>query len=160
MKQNVKVITKTKTKTLNHENVSTNITENITQNSPNIDPCNNNSKTHEAINETTKKISTPSDLIGKVIGKNGHRSEQIQNTYNVKIYTKFQNRSIQDIKVTGNEHQVNMSLNEINKIVTCANYLNKTCYYGRHCKLLHYSLNPKVINNQQTTHSKPNQNNE
>ena len=77
----------------------------------------------------------------------------------MKIHTKFQNRSIQDIKVTGNEHQVNISLNEIKNIVTCANYLNKTCYNGRHCKFLHYSLHPKVINNQQTTHNEPNQNN-
>ena len=43
--------------------------------------------------------------------------------------------------------------------MTCANYLNKTCYYGRHCKFLHYSLHPKVINNQQPTHNEPNQNN-
>ena len=77
----------------------------------------------------------------------------------MKIHTKFQNRSTQDIKVTGNEHQLNTSLNEIKNIVTCANYLNKTCYYGRHCKFLHYSLHPKVINNQQTTHNEPNQNN-
>ena len=77
----------------------------------------------------------------------------------MKIHTKFQNRSIQDIKVTGNEHQVNISLNEIKNIVTCANYLNKTCYNRRHCKFLHYSLHPKVINNQQTTHNEPNQNN-
>ena len=99
----------------------------------------------------TKKIAIPSDLIGNVIGKNGYRVQQIQNNCDVKIHTKFQNRSIQDIKVTGNEHQVNTSLNEIKNIVTCANYLNKTCYYGRHCKFLHYSLHPKVINNQQTT---------
>ena len=78
----------------------------------------------------------------------------------MKIYTKFQNRNIQDIKVTGNEHQVNMSLNEKNNLVTCANYLNKTCYYGKHCKFLHYSLHPKVINNQQTTDNEPNRNNE
>ena len=77
----------------------------------------------------------------------------------MKIHTKFQNRSTQDIKVTGNEHQLNTSLNEIKNIVTCTNYLNKTCYYGRHCKFLHYSLHPKVINNQQTTHNEPNQNN-
>ena len=63
------------------------------------------------------------------------------------------------IKVTGNEQQVKMSLNEINNIVTCANYLNKTCYYGRHWKVSDYSLHPKVINNQQTTHNEPNQNN-
>ena len=54
MKQNAKadIICQpvTKTKTLNHENISTKITENVTQNSPNIDPSNNNSKTHEAIN--------------------------------------------------------------------------------------------------------------
>ena len=94
-----------------------------------------------------------------MIGENGCRVQQIQNTYNVKIHTKFQNRSIQDIKVTGNEHQVNTSLNEIKNIITCANYLNKTCYYGRNCKFLHYSLRSKVINNQQTTHNEPNQNN-
>ena len=134
----------------------TKVTENITQNCPNNDPCNNNSNTREAMSETTKKISIPSDLIGNVIGKNGYRVQQIQNNCDVKIHTKFQNRSIQDIKVTGNEHQVNTSLNEIKNIVTCANYLNKTCYYGRHCKFLHYSLHPKVINNQQTTHNQPN----
>ena len=139
--------------------MSTKVTENITQNCPNNDICNSNSKTHEAMSETTKKISIPSNLIGNVIGKNGYRFQQIQNTYNVKIHTKFQNRSIQDIKITGNEHQVKMSLNEIKNIVTCANYLNKTCYYGRHCKFLHYSLHPKVINNQQPTHNEPNQNN-
>ena len=77
----------------------------------------------------------------------------------MKIHTKFQNRSVQDIKVTGNEHQLNTSLNEIKNILTCAKYLSKTCYYGRHCKFLHYSLHPKVINNQQTTHNEPNQNN-
>ena len=77
----------------------------------------------------------------------------------MKIHTRFQNRSLQDIKVTGNEHELNTSLNEIKNIVTCANYLSKTCYYGRHCKFLHYSLHPKVINNQQTTHNEPNQNN-
>ena len=49
-----------------------------------------------------------------------------------------------------------MSLNEINNIVIRANYLNKTCCYGRYCKALHYSLHPKVINNQQTTHNEPN----
>ena len=54
---------------------------------------------------------------------------------------------------------MNTSLNEIKNIVTCANYLNKTCYYGRHCKFLHYSLHPKVINNEQTIHNEPNQNN-
>ena len=112
------------------------------------------------MNETAKKISIPSDLIASVIGKNGYRVQQIQNTYNVKIHTNFQNRSVQDIKVTGNEHQVNMSLNEINNIVICANYLNKTFYYGRHCKFLHYSLHPKVINKHQTTHNEPNRNNE
>ena len=164
MKQNTKANTicqpATKTETLNHGNVSAKITGNITQSSENIDPCNNNSQTHEAINETTKKISIPSDLIGNVIGKNGYRVQQIQNTCNVKTYTKFQNRNIQDIKVTGNEHPVNTSLNETNNIVTCANYLDKTCYYGRHCKFLHYSLHPKVINNQQTTHNEPNRNNE
>ena len=85
----------------------------------------------------TKKIAIPSDLIGNVIGKNGYRVQQIQNTYNVKIHRKFQKRSIQDIKVIGNEHQANVSLNEIKNIVTCENYLNKTCYYGRHCKFLH-----------------------
>ena len=163
MKQNKKANTTcqtvTRTKTLNCENVSRKITENITQNNPNIDQ-NNNTKTHEAINERTKKISIPSDLIGNVIGKNGYRVQRIQNTYNVKIHTKFQNRSIQDIKVKGNEHQVNMSLNEINNIVTCANYLSKTCYYGRHCKFLHYSLHPKVINKQETIHNEPNRNNE
>ena len=163
MKQNAKANTTcqtaTQTKTLNHENVSIRITENVTQNNPNIDP-GNNSRTHEAINETTKKISIPSDLVGNVIGKNGYRVQQIQNTCNVKIHTKFQNRSIQDIKVTGNEHQVNMSLNEINNIVTCANYLNKTCHYGRHCQFLHYSLHPKVINKQQTVHNEPYRNNE
>ena len=74
----------------------------------------------------------------------------------MKIHTKFQNRSVQDIKVTGNEHQLNTSLNEIKNILTCAKYLSKTCYYGRHCKFLHYSLHPKVINNQQTTHNQPN----
>ena len=42
--------------------------------------------------------------------------------YNVKIHTKFQSRSIQDVKVTGNEHQVNMTLNEINNIATYTNY--------------------------------------
>ena len=148
MKQNAKANTTcqtvTQTKTLNHENVSTKIAENITQNTPNIDPS-NSSKTHGAINGTTKKISILSGLISNVIRKNGCRVQQIQNTYKVKIHTKFQNRSIQDIKVTGNEHQVNMSLNEINNIVTCANYLNKTCYYRRHCKFSHYSLHPKVI---------------
>ena len=77
----------------------------------------------------------------------------------MKIHTKFQNISIQDIKVTENEHQVNTSLNEIKNIVTCANYLSKACYYGRQCKFLHCSLHPKVINNQQTTHNEPNQNN-
>ena len=61
----------TKTKTLNHENISTQIRENITQNSPNIDTSTHKSKTDEAINETTKKISVSSDLIGNVIGKNG-----------------------------------------------------------------------------------------
>ena len=95
-----------------------------------------------------------------MIGKNGYRVQQIENTYNVQIYTKFQNRSIQDIKVTRNEHQVNIGLNEINNTVTCANYLNKTCYYGRHCKFLHYLLHPKLINNQQTIHNESNQNNE
>ena len=154
MKQNEKANTTcqtvTQTKTLNRENVSTKITENITQNNPSIDP-NNNIKTHEAINERTKKISIPSDLIGNVIGKNVYRVQQIQKTYNVKI-----SRHI----VKENEHQVNMSLNEINNIVTCANYLNKTCYYGRHCKFLHYSLHPKVINKQQTIHNEPNRNNE
>ena len=74
----------------------------------------------------------------------------------MKIHTRFQNRSLQDIKVTGNEHELNTSLNEIKNIVTCANYLSKTCYYGRHCKFLHYSLHPKVINNQQITHNEPN----
>ena len=143
------------TKTLNHEDVPTEVTENC----PNNDSCNNNSNTHEAMSKTTKKISIPSDLIGNVIVKNGCRAQQIQNTYNVKIHTKFQNRSIQDIKVTGNEHQVNTSLNEIKNIVTCANYLNKTSYYGRNRKFLHYSRRPKVINNQQTTHNEPNQNN-
>ena len=58
MKQNRKANTKcklvAKTKTLNHESMSTRITKNIAQNSPNIDPCNNNSKAHEAINETPK----------------------------------------------------------------------------------------------------------
>ena len=150
IKQNTKANTISQpvptTKTLNHENVPTKVTENIAQNINN-----NNSKTHEVLSETTKKISIPSDLIGNVIGKNGYRVQQIQNNCDVKIHTKFQNRSIQDIKVTGNEHQVNTSLNEIKNIVTCANYLNKTCYYGRHCKFLHYSLHPKVINNQQTT---------
>ena len=150
IKQNTKANTISQpvptTKTLNHENVPTKVTENIAQNINN-----NNSKTHEVLSETTKKISIPSDLIGNVIGKNGYRVQQIQNNCDVKIHTKFQNRSIQDIKVTGNEHQVNMSLNEIKNILTCANYLNKTCYYGRHCKFLHYSLHPKVINNQQTT---------
>ena len=77
----------------------------------------------------------------------------------MKIHTKFLNRSIQHIKVTRNEHQVNTSLNGIKNIVTCANCLDKTCCYGRHCKFLHYSLHPKVINNQQTTHNEPNQNN-
>ena len=139
--------------------MSTKVTENITQNCPNNDPCNSNSKTHEVKNETTKKISIPSNLIGNVIGKNGYRFQQIKNIYNVKIHTKFQNRSTQDIKITGNEHQVKMSMNEIKNTVTCANYLNKTCYYGRHCKFLHYSLHPKVINNQQPTHNEPNQNN-
>ena len=112
------------TKTLNHEDVPTEVTENITQNCPNNDSCNNNSNTHEAMSKTTKKISIPSDLIGNVTGKNGCRVQQIQNTYNVKIHTKFQNR-----------------------------------YYGRYRKFLHYSLLPKVINNQQTTHNEPNQNN-
>ena len=147
-----------KTKTLHHESVSTELTENITQHPPKIDPCNNNSKTHEAINETTKKISIASDLIANVIGKIEYKLQQIHNTYNVKIYVKFPKRNIQDIKVTGNEHQVSMSLNEMNNIVSCANYLNKICYYGRHCKLLHYSFHPKVISNQQATHNKPNQN--
>ena len=131
-------------------------TENITQNCPNNDPCNNKSNTHEAMTETTKKISISSNLIGNVIGKNGYRVQQIQNTCNVKIHAKLQGTSIQDIKLIGKEHQVNTSLNEIKNIVTCANYLNKTCYYGRHCKFLHYSLHPKVINNQQTTHNQPN----
>ena len=135
------------------------VTENITQNCQNNDLCNNNCNIHEAMSETTKKISIPSDLIGNVIGKNGYRVQQIQNTYNVKIPTKFQNRSIQDIKVTGNEHQVNTSLNEIKNIVTCANYLNKACNYGRHSKFLHYSLQPKVINNQKTIDNEPYQNN-
>ena len=53
----------TKTKTLNHENISTKITENISQNSPNIDPGKNNSKTHEAINQATIKISVQYHLI-------------------------------------------------------------------------------------------------
>ena len=70
-----------------------------------------------------------------MIGKNGYRFQRIQNNYNVKIYTKFQSRSIQGIK----EQEM------------------KTCYYGRHCKFLHYSLHPKVSNNQQTTHNEPNQ---
>ena len=131
-------------------------TENITQNCPNNDPCNNKSNTHEAMTETTKKISISSNLIGNVIGKNGYRVQQIQNTCNVKIHAKLQGTSIQDIKLIGKEHQVNTSLNEIKNIVTCANYLNKTCYYGRHCKFLHYSLHPRVINNQQTTHNQPN----
>ena len=77
----------------------------------------------------------------------------------MKIHTKLQNKLIQNIKVTGNEHQVNMSLNEINNIVTCVNYLNKTYYYGRHCKFLHYPLHPKVINKQQTTPNESNRNN-
>ena len=42
-------------KTLNHENMPTEVTENITQNCPNKDPCNNNSNTHKAMSETTKK---------------------------------------------------------------------------------------------------------
>ena len=75
IKQNTKANTiwqpVTKTKTLNHENISTKIRENITQNSPNIDTSAHKSKTDEAINETTKKISVSSDLIGNVIGKNG-----------------------------------------------------------------------------------------
>ena len=47
----------------------TEVTEIITQNCPNNDPCNNNSITHEAMSEATKKISIPSDLTGSVIGK-------------------------------------------------------------------------------------------
>ena len=124
MNQNIKANTicqpVTKTKILNYENVSSKITEKITQNSPNIDPYNKNSNKQEAINKTTKKVSAKFDLIGNLIGKNGCRVQQIQNTYNVKIYTKFQGRLIQDTKVTGNYHQLNMSLNEINNIVTCA----------------------------------------
>ena len=147
------------TKTLNHENVPTEVTENITQNCPNNDSCNNSSNTHEAMSKNNKKDINTIRSHWQCDRKNGYRVQQIQSTYNVKIQTKFQNRSIQDIKVTGNEHQVNTSLNEIKNIVTCANYLNKTCYYGRHCKFLHYSLHPKVINNQQTTHNEPNQNN-
>ena len=53
-----------------------------------------------------------------------------------------------------------MNLNEINNIVTCADHLNKICYYGRHCKVLHHSLHSKEINKQQTTHNEPNRNNE
>ena len=124
MNQNIKANTicqpVTKTKILNYENVSSKITEKITQNSPNIDPYNKNSNKQEAINKTTKKVSAKFDLIGNLIGKNGCRVQQIQNTYNVKIYTKFQGRLIQGTKVTGNYHQLNMSLNEINNIVTCA----------------------------------------
>ena len=93
IKQNTKANTiwqpVTKTKTLNHENISTKIRENITQNSPNIDTSTHKSKTDEAINETTKKISVSSDLIGNVIGKNGLTIQQIQDTYNKAIYTKF-----------------------------------------------------------------------
>ena len=89
MKQNTKANTTcqpvTKTETLNHENVSTKIIENVTQTSPNIDLCNNNSKTHEAINETRKKISIPSGLIGNMIGKNVCRVQQMQSMYNVKM---------------------------------------------------------------------------
>ena len=124
MNQNIKANTicqpVTKTKILNYENVSSKITEKITQNSPNIDPYNKNSNKQEAINKTAKKVPAPFDLIGNLIGKNGYRVQQIQNTYNVKIYTKFQGRLIQDTKVTENYHQLNMSLNEINNIVTCA----------------------------------------
>ena len=93
IKQNTKANTiwqpVTKTKTLNHENISTKIRENITQNSLNIDTSTHKSKTDEAINETTKKISVSSDLIGNVIGKNGLTIQQIQDTYNKTIYTKF-----------------------------------------------------------------------
>ena len=78
----------------------------------------------------------------------------------MKIYIKFQNRSMQDIKVTGNEHQVNISLDETNNIVTCASYSKKPCYYGRHCKFLHCSHHLNVINNQQTPHDELNRNNE
>ena len=84
MKQNAKANTicqpVTQTKTLNHENVSTKITENITQNSSNID-ASNSSKAHKAINEKTKKISIPSDLIGNLIGKNGHL--QCEDSYKI-----------------------------------------------------------------------------
>ena len=60
----------TKTKTLNHENISAKLTENIPENSQNIDPSNSNRKTlDEAINKTTKKISIPSILIDNVKGK-------------------------------------------------------------------------------------------
>ena len=78
-----------------------------------------------------------------MIGKTGYRVQQIQNTYNVKVHTKFQNRSIQDIKVTGNEHQMNIKLNVIKNIITCENCLNKTYYDGRPCNFLHYSLHPQ-----------------
>ena len=130
-------------KTLNHEDVPTEVTENITQNCPNNDSCNNNSNTHEAMSKTTKKISIPSDLIGNVIGKNGCRVQQIQNTYNVKIHTKFQNRSIQDIKVTGKEHQVNTSLNEIKNIVTCANYLKQDLLLWKKSQIFTLLTSPK-----------------
>ena len=72
------------TKTLNHENLPTEVTENITQNCPNIDSCNNNSNTHEAMSETTKKISIPSDLIGNVTGKNGYRVYDTKHLMNTK----------------------------------------------------------------------------
>ena len=32
------------------------------------------------------------DIIGNVIGRNEYRVQQIQNTYNVKIYAEFQNK--------------------------------------------------------------------
>ena len=131
------------TKSLHHKNVPTKIAESITWNCPNNDPCNNKSKTYETINETTKKISIPSDIIDNVIGKTGYRVQQIQNTYNVKVHTKFQNRSIQDIKVTGNEHQMNIKLNVKKNIITCENCLNKTYYDRRPCNFLHYSLHPQ-----------------
>ena len=89
MKQNAKANTTCQTviqtKSLNYKNVSTKITENITQNNPNTDPS-NNTKTQEAINATTKDIST---IIDNVIVKIAYRVQQIQSTYNVRIHKNF-----------------------------------------------------------------------
>ena len=90
-------------------------------------------------NATTTVIKTnaPRRAIVRVIGKKGKEINYLQKQCKVKITTTFQKTGSQENTITGNQEDIEKTIQSISKRILCKNFPTDKCQFGIDCKFEH-----------------------